>query len=199
MVDTTYAVGSGYVPDDLVSTASAGLGSYEYVRSVMIDDLREMAAAALAAGAPLGIASSYRDYATQIWTFWYWVGMLGYDTAIQSSARPGHSEHQLGLAIDFKSSGGPDPWTYYDFARQTSAGVWLAANAWQYGFIMSYPLGGLGKTCYGYEPWHYRYVGIAEAAAVRASGLTLREWLWRHQPNPEPLSPMPALEPGPTP
>lgn len=199
LVDTTYAVGSGYAPDDIVSTSEAGMTSYQYVRSVMIGDLREMAAAASAAGAPLGIDSSYRDYSTQVWTFQYWVNMLGYDYAIQSSARPGHSEHQLGLAIDFKSSGGPDPWTYYDFSKQTAAGAWLAAHAWKFGFIMSYPLGSIRKTCYGYEPWHYRYVGVAEAAEIRASGLTLREWLWRHQPNPEPMSPLPSQSPWPTP
>ena len=199
LVDTTYTVGSCYVPDDLVSAGAAGLSNYQYVRSVMIGDLRNMVGAASAAGAPLGIASSYRSYDTQVWTFWYWVNMLGYDYALKRSARAGHSEHQLGLAIDFESAGGPDPWTYYDFARQTAAGAWLKANAWQYGFIMSYPLGSVDKTCYGYEPWHYRYVGVAEAAAVRASGLTLREWLWMHQPYPEPDSPGPVFVPGPTP
>jgi LAS superfamily LD-carboxypeptidase LdcB len=144
--------------------------------------------------------SAYRDYAEQRWTFWYWVRQLGYDQALVSSARPGHSEHQLGLAIDFTTSHGEDPWLYRDFARETSAGKWLAANAWRYGFIMSYPLGKLAKTCYAYEPWHYRYVGVEEAAAVHDSGLTLREWLWRHQPNPEGMSPMdtpvPTAPPG---
>jgi D-alanyl-D-alanine carboxypeptidase len=57
----------------------------------------------------------------------------------------------------------------------------MAANAWKYGFIESYPRGvSPSKTCYAYEPWHFRYVGRAEAAAVHASGLTLREWLWRN-------------------
>lgn len=199
LVDTTYSVGAGYVPPDLVGTGSAGLSDYQYVRSFVIDDLRNMATAAAAAGARLGIASSYRSYETQVWTFWYWVNMLGYDGALKSSARAGHSEHQLGLAIDFESAGGPDPWTYYDFARQTVAGSWLAANAWQYGFIMSYPNGGLSRTCYAYEPWHYRYVGVAEAAAVHSSGLTLREWLWLHQPNPESGSQMAQIGATPTP
>jgi D-alanyl-D-alanine carboxypeptidase len=122
---------------------------------------------------------------------------LGYDRALLSSARPGHSEHQLGVAIDFSTRSGEDPWTYRDFATETRAGEWLSANAWKYGFIMSYPKGKTAKTCYAYEPWHYRYVGVAEAAAVHASGLTLREWLWQHQPNPETLSPMST--PAPTP
>ena len=209
LVDSTLSVPSDYVPDDLVSTVSAGLSNYFTIRQVAIDDLTKMAAAASAADASLGIASSYRDYTTQHWTFWYWVSILGYDRALLSSARPGHSEHQLGVAIDFSTHGGPDPWTYRDFATETRAGEWLFANAWKYGFIMSYPKGKTAKTCYAYEPWHYRYVGVAEAAAVRASGLTLREWLWQHQPNPESLSPMstplptpismPSAAPSPTP
>jgi D-alanyl-D-alanine carboxypeptidase len=74
-------------------------------------------------------------------------------------------------------------------------------NAWRYGFMLSYPRGQTAKTCYKYEPWHYRYVGVAEAAAIHASGLTTREWMWRHQPNPEGLSPMatPTIIPAPSP
>lgn len=200
LVDSNLAVPASYAPNDLVEASAAGLSRYFTVRSIMVDDLREMAKAAAAAGARLGITSAYRDYTDQRWTFWYWVGQLGYDKALVSSARPGHSEHQLGLVIDFTTSHGEDPWVYRDFAKETSAGKWLAANAWRYGFIMSYPLNKLAKTCYAYEPWHYRYVGIEEAAAIRSSGLTLREWLWRHQPNPEGMSPMdtpaPTAPPG---
>ena len=43
---------------------------------------------------------------------------------------------------------------------------------------MSYPEGKKDVTCYSYEPWHYRYLGRDAAAAMQASGLTLREWLW---------------------
>jgi D-alanyl-D-alanine carboxypeptidase len=193
LVDTNLMVPSTYVPDDLVGSDAAGFSRFFQVRDLMVPDLRRMGDAAAAAGAPLGITSAYRSYDTQVWTFWYWVGMLGHDTALLSSARPGHSEHQLGLAIDFKESGGPDPWAYHNFAQDTAAGAWLAANAWKYGFIMSYPYGSTAKSCYGFEPWHYRYVGVDEAAAIHASGLTTREWMWHHQPNPEPLSPMPTL------
>ena len=195
IVDSTYSVGADYAPPDLVGADEAGLSSYFQVRSIMIPDLQALADAAWAAGAPLAIDSAYRSYDTQVWTFWYWVSELGYETAIQSSARPGHSEHQLGLAIDFKASGGPDPWDYYNFATDSPTGQWLAANAWKYGFLMSYPLGKSAKTCYGFEPWHYRYVGVDEAAAIHASGLTTREWMWQHQPTPEPPGPRPWPSP----
>ncbi|HEX7491917.1 MAG TPA: M15 family metallopeptidase [Candidatus Limnocylindrales bacterium] len=202
LVDTDLMVPSTYVPDDLVGSDAAGFSPYYLIRAVMVPDLQRMGEAAAAAGAPLGIASAYRSYDTQVWTFSYWVNELGYDQAFLTSARAGHSEHQLGLAIDFKARGGSEPWdfvqinggskpgTYYTFAKVTAAGAWLAANAWKYGFIMSYPDGGASKSCYGYEPWHYRYFGVEAAALIHASGLSAREWMWRRQPNPEGLSPM---------
>jgi D-alanyl-D-alanine carboxypeptidase len=57
----------------------------------------------------------------------------------------------------------------------------MAANAWRYGFVMSYPAGSFAVTGYDYEPWHYRYVGRDVAAAVRASGVPLRQYLWEHE------------------
>jgi D-alanyl-D-alanine carboxypeptidase len=54
----------------------------------------------------------------------------------------------------------------------------MAANAWRYGFVMSYPRDAFEQTCYDYEPWHYRYVGRDLAARIRASGLTPRQFLW---------------------
>jgi len=53
-------------------------------------------------------------------------------------------------------------------------------NAWKYGWVMSYPKDKTDLTCYQYEPWHYRYFGRTVAAAIQASGMTVREWLWQH-------------------
>ena len=106
--------------------------------------------------------------------------MHGYAVALKESARAGHSEHQLGTTLDFKSYGGRAPWDYTDWGT-TTAGKWLKANAWKYGFVMSYPKCKTTVTCYTYEPWHYRYVGRTQAAALRASQLTLREFLWNQQ------------------
>lgn len=182
LVDKTYSVSSTYVAADLVDVRRAGFGGSYKVRAVMIDDLAALRVDAGKAGGALAIFSSYRSYQEQIWSFGHWSNVLG-PSALMSSARPGHSEHQLGLAIDFKAYGGPVPWAYRDFARETAAGAWLAKNAWKYGFIMSYPWNKTAQVCYGYEPWHYRYVGRAEAAAIHASGQTLRVWMWQHQPD----------------
>ena len=175
LLDTIYMVPSSYYPPDLVSTGLRGGGS---VRSFVQPDLTLMAAAAAAAGAPLQVQSAFRSYATQGSTFNYWVSVAGRAAALLASARPGHSEHQLGTAIDFTSLSGTAPWNYADWAT-TKAGAWMLNNAWQYGFIQSYPKGkSPSVTCYQYEPWHYRYVGRAEAAAIHASGLTTRQYLW---------------------
>jgi D-alanyl-D-alanine carboxypeptidase len=58
----------------------------------------------------------------------------------------------------------------------------LAQHAWRFGFLMSYPYGRSPQwTCYGPEPWHYRYFGRERAAAIRDSGLSPREWLWERE------------------
>src|SRR5207249_10580668 len=109
LVDTILRVTKTYVPPDLVPVSDAGLGGSETVRLITIDDLRAMSDAAATAGAPLGVQSAYRSYAEQKVVFDGWAARLGYTRALQVSARPGHSEHQLGLAIDFKSKGGTSP------------------------------------------------------------------------------------------
>jgi D-alanyl-D-alanine carboxypeptidase len=177
LLDTIHMVPRTYAPGDLRSTGVAGGGQ---LRSVAIGDLRGMFAAARRAGAALMIKSSYRSYATQVSTFNYWVRVEGYRKALLTSARPGHSEHQLGTAVDVTSYGGKAPWLYSDWGT-TKAGAWMRTNAWTFGFVMSYPKGkSPSVTCYKYEPWHFRYVGKATAKAIHASGLTPREWIWLH-------------------
>lgn len=177
VLDTVFILPSGYRPPDLVDTAGAGLNGGFLVRAVALDDLAAMVAAARADGSFLAVQSTYRSYASQVLTFNGWAGLVGYAGALRVSARPGHSEHQLGTAIDFRSVSGPSPWRVADWA-QTREGAWLAANAWRYGWIMSYPKGTAERSCYTYEPWHYRYYGREIAKAIHDSGLTAREWLW---------------------
>ena len=179
LLDTIFRLPSWYGPSDLVSTAAAGVNGGHYVRGFVIPDLAQMAAAARDAGAAIGVVSAYRSYWTQVSTFNSWVSETGYDDALLVSARPGHSEHQLGTTLDFTTAGGPDPWEI-NFGS-TAAGSWLRENAWRYGFVMSYPPGPSPSiTCYGYESWHFRYFGRALAAAIRESGRTSREYLWDH-------------------
>jgi len=178
LVDTILRVTKSYVPPDLVPVTQAGLvGAKKTIRAVAVDDLRQMADAAREAGAPIGVQSAYRSYAEQKTVFDSWASQLGYAAALKVSARPGHSEHQLGLAIDFRSDPA-EPLTLHTDWDKTPAGIWMAAHAWEYGWIMSYPKGATKRTCYSYEPWHFRYVGRELAAAIHQAALTTREYLW---------------------
>jgi zinc D-Ala-D-Ala carboxypeptidase len=178
LLDPIYMVPSSYAPGDLVSVSTAGIAGSGYVRKLVIADLRAMDRAAKAAGVRLKVISAYRSYHYQKTVFDRWVSTSGYSSAVRYSARPGHSEHQLGTSLDFTFVGGVEPWKYADFGA-TKAGAWLTKNAWKYGFVMSYPKGKEHLTGYIYEPWHYRYFGRTLAADHRASGLVPRYWLWK--------------------
>jgi LAS superfamily LD-carboxypeptidase LdcB len=204
VLDWTNTLTDSYVPPDLVSALTGvssraiipepgvtaadihvvrGKPGYEavladdrraLVRAIAFPDLRALRDAARAAAVTLVIVSAYRSYEQQVLTFDYWVGIGGYAQALRTSARPGHSEHQLGTTIDF-GDGSAAPWEYEDWAA-TPSGEWLAQHAAEFGFVMSYPKGKSAVTCYDYEPWHYRWVGRALALPVTASGRPLREF-----------------------
>jgi D-alanyl-D-alanine carboxypeptidase len=180
LLDTIFHLPADYAPGDLVDSGAAGLNGGYLLRSLVIADLGAMAADARANGTPIKLVSGYRSYAQQQATFDYWVSVGGYKQALRTSARAGHSEHQLGTVIDVTSEGGSAPWDYADWAT-TPAGAWMAANAWRYGFVMSYPRGAYDASCYDYEPWHYRYVGRDLAARIAGSGRVPRLVLWELQ------------------
>ncbi len=208
LLDTIFRLPRSYAPVDLVPVRRAGIPGSGSVRRLVIRDLAAMTSAARAAHAPLAVQSAYRSYRTQVAVFATWARRLGFRQAIRGSARPGHSEHQLGTVIDFRSAGGGAPFMIngYDWAK-SRAGAWMTRNAWRYGFVLSYPKGRSDRVCYGYEPWHYRYVGRAIARAIHVSGLTPRAWFWRHPagllaPTPSPVvtpTPDPTQAPPPTP
>lgn len=179
LVDTHFRLPADYAPPDLVSTAQAGLNGDQQIRSLVIPHLKALAQAAAAAGHPIAVQSGYRSYHTQVVTFQYWVKVDGYAYALKSSARPGHSEHQLGTAMDLRAKGGKAPWDYPDWAA-TATGAWVAANAWRFGFVMSYPRGHEADACYMYEPWHYRFLGVQAAKQIHDQHVTTRAYLWRH-------------------
>jgi D-alanyl-D-alanine carboxypeptidase len=178
LVDTILRLPSTYAPPDLVRVVDLGVPGKGKVRAVMSEDLKAMSDAAAAADAAIGVHSPYRSYSQQVSVYNSWVNYYGVKRARQLSARPGHSEHQLGLAIDFQSE--PPVATLATSWAATPAGKWMRVHAWEYGFIMSYPKGRIATVCYDYEPWHFRYVGKELAAQVHSSGLTLREYLWKH-------------------
>jgi D-alanyl-D-alanine carboxypeptidase len=194
-VDWILGVGKDYKPPDLVSVYNAGVTGGGLIRRVAFDDLKAMAAAAKKAGAPLGNVSSYRSYKQQVKLFDGYARGYGFKKAVTFSARPGHSEHQLGLVIDFAAAGSTK------FTNESApAGKWLSRNAWKYGWLMSYPDGKSDAVCYSYEPWHYRYVGRDLAEKIHDSGLTIREYLWANYTQVDPacvaLPPPKLVTPG---
>jgi D-alanyl-D-alanine carboxypeptidase len=162
LVDKGHALPKSFVPPDLVRLSGFSLPTSRSgmkLRSVLIDDLLQLSAACKAAGASLTISSAYRSYATQEALFAADLEKKPKEEVEQDLAVPGHSQHQLGTAIDLGSID-----TSFD---DTPSGRWMRENAWRYGFSLSYPKGGQRITGYTWEPWHFRYVGRAAAALIR--------------------------------
>lgn len=156
-----------YEPDDLVTWP----GTDYAVRAEVHDQLELMFAAAEDEGLGLRVISAYRSHDTQAGTYDWWVRHNGRAAADATSARPGHSEHQTGLAVDLDSTSGG---CYLDQCfGQTDEGRWVAAHAHEFGFVISYPEGARETTGYAYEPWHVRYVGPRVATDMDARGITL--------------------------
>jgi D-alanyl-D-alanine carboxypeptidase len=181
MLDRSYAVSPDDVPPDLVAASTAGLDGASgtmLVRGIVVPDLGDMRAAWQKGGLTVFVESAYRSYEDQAAAFDDWVARIGREAALVRAARPGHSEHQLGTAVDVTSPG----WSgrFGDWAVESVEGAWMAAHAWEYGFVMSYPPDAAADTCYGYEPWHYRWIGREAAAEHRRSGLSLRRFLERY-------------------
>ncbi|KQW53595.1 hypothetical protein ASC77_04820 [Nocardioides sp. Root1257] len=122
------------------------------------------------------IASAFRSYDYQAGVYANVVTSSGQEAADQVSARPGHSEHQTGLAADLVTPANPACDFEACFAR-TPGGRWLAQHAWEYGFILRYQPGSTAVTGYSPEPWHLRFVGRALAAELRRTHVaTLEEF-----------------------
>lgn len=163
-----------YAPDDLVLLDTHRRGS-QYMRSEAAQALKDMFAAAEADGYQLSALSAYRSYGVQVSVYNSEVQAYGRATADTQSARPGHSEHQTGLAVDIGKAGGPCG--IEDCFGDMPEGKWAAANAHRFGFIVRYQPGKDDITGYRYEPWHLRYVGIELATEMHKTGAqTLEEF-----------------------
>ena len=176
LVDRSHSLPPDYVPRDLVPLRDYGvptLGS-EVLRREAAEHLGRLVEGAAADGEKLVVASAYRSYENQQRSHESLRSVLGAGAG-RLSATAGHSQHQLGTAVDFTDAavgyklGVP-------FAR-TSAYRWLGHHAWEYGFVLAYPRGEEERTGYRWEPWHYRYVGVKDAKRIEDSGQSLQEFL----------------------
>lgn len=164
-----------YVPADLV-TPNVPHGSSPLMRTEPAAAIEQLFAASAAEGAgALQIQNAYRSFAVQTSIHNRLVAQLGKEKAQAQSARPGYSEHQTGLTADVV--GNPAVCSIQQCFGTTPQGVWLAANAWRFGFVIRYPDGKQGVTGYIYEPWHIRYVGTYLSTEMHNTGvLTLEEF-----------------------
>jgi D-alanyl-D-alanine carboxypeptidase len=137
----------------------------------------ELATAMAAAGkGTLVLNSGFRTYKNQEGLYNRTRDTRGLAVAEKLSARPGHSEHQLGLAADFSVKG--QGCVIMVCFGKTEAGIWLAENAHEHGFILRYPKGYKPVTGFQYEPWHFRYVGVELATEIKAKGIKTLEEFW---------------------
>jgi zinc D-Ala-D-Ala carboxypeptidase len=171
-VDKTKALPDGYAPMDLSSLEGTDLSMTRgglRLRKAASVALEAMNVAAKAEGIILLVSSSYRSYAYQIEVWNRGVTAEGEVETAASIARPGHSQHQLGTAIDFGS--------ITDAFAQTPASLWLLKNAYRFGFSCSYPRGMSAITGYKWESWHYRYIGKAAAEMERVYFSGVQQYL----------------------
>lgn len=148
-----------YEPTDLVLPDIASLNG-QPVREEAARAAERLVAAAAADGVDVTIASAYRSFDMQVGLYGSFVANQGQAYADTTSARPGFSEHQTGLTIDFAGSVAQGDNCAVDTCfADTAAGQWLAARASEFGFTLRYPDGLESITGYEFEPWHYRYVG----------------------------------------
>jgi len=179
LVNKQYKLPSSYAPKDLVKASKSGIrrGENYYLRSIVIPDLTRMITDAKSEGVDLSIVSGYRSYQTQIDTYNYWLKMNNGNTSLVDtfSARAGHSQHQLGTAIDFSTNEIGDK--LGDEFSNTKASKWLSQNAYKYGFVISYPKGYENITGYKHESWHYRYIGVENAQNMINLGKILELYL----------------------
>lgn len=143
------------------------------VRPEVVAGINALLKDASVSGNQMYVISSYRSYSNQQSTYNAYVARDGIAQADTYSARAGHSEHQTGLALDL----GNGNCNLEICFGETSAGKWLAQNAYKYGFIIRYPNNKTDITGYQYEPWHIRYVGTDLATEMHISGTqTLEEF-----------------------
>ena len=171
------------LPDSFTQPQLIQLRNGQSIDSRAYPALQAMMDDARAAGLQPVICSSFRTGDTQERLFeqevqnWLDRGYIQEDAEARAAmwvARPGTSEHQTGLAVDIVDLS----YQVLDEGQErTPVQQWLMAHCAEYGFILRYPTDKSALTGVGYEPWHYRYVGVEAAREIMAGGLCLEEYL----------------------
>ena len=158
----------GYVPPSLTVPTGSLVGGGLRDDAVGSYERMQRAVAGSGAGA-IALTSGYRSYETQAAIHRNQVDRLGLEEGERLAARPGHSEHQLGLAADVVACGSGGCGSIYSFAG-TAQERWVRENSWRYGWIVRYEPGQTRTTGYNPEPWHLRYIGTDLARVYHDGG-----------------------------
>lgn len=186
LVNHVHPLSADHKPSDLVQLTCAtnplNAPSYYKLRKNVAEALYAMLEAMESSGiSGVQVSSSYRSYERQYERFEEDVALYmsrgmsrneAEKTANKYLARPGHSEHQTGLCVDFVQ--GTKALT--EKFENTDAFEWLSENAHKFGFILRYPKEKVEITGYGYEPWHFRFVGRTVASQIYEAGICLEEY-----------------------
>ena len=178
LVNKQHPLEENYKPEDLTAIkyfVDNRPASARFMRAEAAEAFHLMVESAAKDGIEIKMTTAYRSYAYQKTLFESYVSLYGEAEASRFSAKPGQSEHQTGLAVDVSS-----PSVNYqlsDSFGETEEGMWLAAHAQEFGFIIRYPSGKEEITGYSAEPWHLRYVGNYVAKEIFGKDITLEEYL----------------------
>ena len=161
-----------YIPENLVNiNIKCAINHHMFTIKEVKEAFEEMCMDLKSIGLNIKVLSAYRNYDSQMKLYTRYVERDGEEAANTYSAKPGHSEHQTGLALDVKNN----TLSFTEFDK-TLEYTWLKSNAHQYGFIIRYPKNKEHITGYKYEPWHLRYVGIETATEMLEQDLTFDEY-----------------------
>lgn len=169
-----YKLSSNFKPKDLVTfDKKDSYNNYTFqIKAIVKEKFNEINKDMAKEGLGLLIKSAYRSYQTQVDLYNDYVKTNGKTNADAYSARAGHSEHQTGLAIDVCARSS----CAYGTFVETNEYKWMLNNAHKYGFILRYPENKTHITGYGFESWHYRYVGEEVAKYIYENELIFDEY-----------------------
>ena len=171
LVNKYYYLEEDFVPDNLEEiNKQYALNGMKLV-DVAKEAFEEMAKAAEKEDLTIVAMSSYRSYDYQVDLYNRYEKKDGKEAADTYSGRPGHSEHQTGLAVDVYN----EEKDYTNFEK-TDEYKWMMEHAHEYGFILRFPKDKEKETGYHFESWHYRYVGQEIAKYIKEHNISFEEY-----------------------
>lgn len=168
LVNKKNKLNSDFIPDNLIEVKFCSLDKF-YLEEETANAYEQMCLDSINEGLNISIISAYRSYDEQKELYNTYLKLYGKNYVDKYVARPGHSEHQTGLAIDLES-------LECDIFRNSKEYLWIRENAHNYGFIIRYQKGKENITGYSAEEWHIRYVGKKAAEYIYKNNITFEEY-----------------------